>query len=153
MDVTGTIFPALWDVKSVFGAVAANAAAYFTIPSPLRPIIVLRGGGEKVFGDFPFHESAFLGGHTTLRTLDAQRYAGDASIWGSAELRVPLARFPLIVPLDLGMFGLVDAGRVYVSGDSPGGWHTAAGVGFWIGILDPSTSLRICRQIGGHGPC
>jgi hypothetical protein len=37
----------------------------------------------------------------------------------------------------------VDAGRVYVHKDSPGGWHHAAGGGLWIGFLDPSAAISV----------
>ena len=46
-----------------------------------------------------------------------QRYAGDASLYGTTELRVPLAKFPFILPLDVGAIGFYDAGKVYVNGD------------------------------------
>ena len=36
-----------------------------------------------------------------------------------------------------------DAGRVYLNGQSPGGWHTAAGGGLWIGYLNPGTNVNI----------
>ena len=142
-DVSASFYPALWDVESAFGDVAANASAYLTFPVPLHPILLVRGGVRKVFGDYPFNEAAFIGGMTTVRTLVLQRYAGDASLNGTAELRVPVARFPLVVPLDVGLFGFFDAGRVYLSGESPGGWHTATGAGFWVGVLDPSTAISV----------
>ena len=104
---------------------------------------MVRGGARKVFGDYPFNEAAFIGGMTTVRTLVLQRYAGDASLNGTAELRIPVARFPLVVPLDVGLFGFFDAGRVYLEGESPGGWHTATGAGFWVGVLDPSTAISV----------
>jgi hypothetical protein len=88
-----------------------------------------------------------------IRSLDAQRYAGDAAAYGSAELRFPLFKFAFIVPLDVGIFGVGYAGRVWVNGDSPGGWHTATGIGFWIGVPDPSTAVRVCRRFGASGPC
>jgi hemolysin activation/secretion protein len=94
-----------------------------------------------------------MGGRSMLRSLDAQRYAGDASLYGSVELRLPLFKFAFIVPLDVGIFGVVDAGRVYLNGDSPGGWHSAKGVGFWIGVPDPSTAVRVCKRFGPAGPC
>ena len=153
IDLTGSFFPALWDVASQFGAIAGGATAYLTFPIPIHPILVLRGGGKKVYGAFPFHEAAFLGGRSMLRSLDAQRYAGDAAVYGSAELRVRVAKFVFILPVDAGIFGIVDAGRVYLNGDSPGGWHTAEGVGFWIGVPDPSTAVRVCRRLGSSGPC
>jgi hypothetical protein len=38
----------------------------------------------------------------------------------------------LLVRGKLGVSGLVDAGRVYVDGASPGGWHGAAGGSIWF---------------------
>ena len=106
-----------------------------------------------MFGGYPFHEAAFLGGRNVLRSLYADRYAGDASAYGTAELRLPLARFAFILPLNVGIFGAAEAGRVYVDGASPGGWHTARGVGFWIGVLDPTAAIRACWQPGRSGRC
>jgi hypothetical protein len=153
LDLTGSFFPALWDVASTFSAIAGGTVAYLTFPVPIHPVLVLRGGGRKVYGTYPFHEAAFLGGRSMLRSLDAQRYAGDLALYGSAELRLPLAKFAFIVPLDVGIFGVVDAGRVWVNGDSPGGWHTAKGLGFWVGVPDPSTAGRVCKRLGPAGPC
>jgi outer membrane protein assembly factor BamA len=143
LDLSGTWFPGVWDVETAFGALAGSAAAYFTLPVPLRPVLVLRAGGKKVYGSFPYFESAFLGGRGSVRRLDLQRYAGDASLVGTTELQIPLLKFPLVFPVDLGIYGFADAGRVYVAGDSPGGWHRNAGVGLWFGILNPSTALNL----------
>ena len=49
-----------------------------TLPVPVHPILVLRAGGRKVFGEYPLNEAAFIGGMATVRTLVLQRYAGDA---------------------------------------------------------------------------
>lgn len=141
LDVSGTWYPAVWDVEKAFAAIAASAAVYYTFPVPLRPILLVRGSGRKLFGEFPFHEAAFVGGRGSVRRLDRQRYAGDASLSGTTELQIPVARVPLILPLDLGIYGFADAGRVYVDGESPGGWHTGAGVGFWVAIMNPATSV------------
>ncbi|MEO8452445.1 MAG: hypothetical protein ABI647_21815 [Gemmatimonadota bacterium] len=142
-DLSGSFFPAVWDVASAFGSVTAGGSAFVRIPVPARPILALRAGGAKVFGEVPFHEAAFIGGAGNVRTLPLDRYAGDASLYGGAELRVPLAAVRFVLPFDIGIFGLADAGRVFVRGESPGGWRTAIGAGFWIGILDPSTGIRV----------
>ena len=142
-DVSGSFFPAIWDVQDAFGSVEASGAAYVTLPIPVHPILFLRAGGRKVFGEYPWSEAAFIGGMATVRTLVLQRYAGDASLYGTTELRIPVARFPLVVPFDVGLFGFLDAGRVWLDGDSPGDWHTATGAGVWIGILEPSTGVTI----------
>jgi hypothetical protein len=64
-------------------------------------------------------------------------------IHGTTELRVPIAKFPLILPLDVGALGFVEVGRVYVDGESPGGWHKGAGAGFWVGVIKPQTGIDV----------
>ena len=149
LDVSASWYPGLWDVRHDFAAASAAATAYYTMPVPLHPVLVAVANAKKLFGEFPFHEAAFLGGRGSVRMLDLQRYAGDASLGGTAELRLPLGRVPLILPLDLGVYGFADAGRVYLDGASPGGWHTGTGVGFWVGILNPFTSLNV--ELGEQG--
>ena len=143
VDVNTSTFPALWDVESAFSQISGSATTFFELPLPLKPTLAFRGGGRKVWGDAPFHESAFIGGRGTVRGMDAQRYAGDASLYGTGELRIPLLESRFIIPLDIGALGFVDAGRVYVDGDSPGGWHTVAGGGLWFGIIDPGTGFSV----------
>jgi len=147
LDFTGSWYPAMWDVVSTFGVIAGSATTYFTMPIPTRPKLVLRAGGQKSFGDFPYHESAFIGGRGAVRALKPERYAGDAAVFGAAELRVSLATFPLVLPLNVGVFGFADAGRVYVAGNSPGGWHGGPGAGLWLGLLNPGTALTV--EFGG----
>jgi hypothetical protein len=143
LDVTGNGYPGFWDVAKPYESVDAWAATFITLPVPKKPVLALRAGGKKLWGNFPYFDAAFLGGSETLRTEERQRYAGDASLYGTTELRVPLAKFPFILPLDVGALGFMDAGKVYLNGQSPGGWHTAAGGGFWVGYLNPGTNLNV----------
>ena len=142
LDVAGSGYPGMWDVAKPYESVDAWAAAFFTLPMPRKPVLALRAGGKKLWGSFPYFDAAFLGGSETFRTEERQRYAGDASLYGTTELRVPIAKFPFILPLDVGALGFVDAGRVYLNGASPGGWHSAAGAGLWVGFLNPGTNVN-----------
>jgi hypothetical protein len=47
------------------------------------------------------------------------------------------------MPLNVGLIGFTDVGRVYMDGESPGGWHSGVGGGFWLGTLKPSTNINI----------
>ena len=94
----------------------------------------LRAGGRKIWGDAPFFDLAFIGGDNSLRGWAAQRFAGDASLYGGADLRLDLFNYHIIFPSTFGILGLADAGRVWVDGDSPGGWHTGYGGGIWLAL-------------------
>jgi outer membrane protein assembly factor BamA len=141
LDVAGTVFPAIWDVKSSFGKVFADARVFLAPSGSWQPTLMLSAGGEKIFGDAPYFEAAFLGGRArfsgyeprgqgAVRGLRPQRYAGDGSLYGNAELYLPLTRSSLLgIPLQFGLQGFADAGRVYVEGESSNTWHHGFGGG------------------------
>ena len=143
LEANAAFYPALWDATSAFGSVSAAASSYLTLPIPLRPVLATRLGGQMLFGDFPYFEAAFLGGSESIRTLRRQELAGDASMHGTAELRIPIAQFPLVLPWNLGVLGFAEAGRVYMDGASPGGWHSGYGGGIWLGVLKPRANLTL----------
>ncbi len=141
LDLKGSIYPELFDIVSPFGTLNAVATTYLTPTFARSFTLALRAGGRKLWGDFPYYESAFVGGIHSLRGWDAERFAGDASLYGSAELRIFLTQTRLLSIGDLGVFGLADAGRVYVDGNSPGGWHTGYGGGLWFSFLGRQNSV------------
>jgi hypothetical protein len=156
LDFTGAYYPAMLDVKSAFTRLNARAGVVFPLPLPLplHPFVLVRGGGTKLYGNFPFYEAAFLGGNSTLRSMELERYAGDASLYATSELRVPLMAFSFFLPLEVGVVGIAEAGRVYLGGASPGGWHSAHGGGFFIGRRDTNGTFMIAmtNEPGHTGP-
>jgi hypothetical protein len=148
LELGGTIYPAIWDVDSLFGEVHAEARTYLSPRMPLNPTLAFRVGGKKVWGEYPFFEAAFIGGASTVRLGRVNRYAGDASAYGSAELRLPLARFELILPTELGAFGLADVGRVFLAGESSDTWHTAFGGGLSLSYLKRAYTFSAALAAG-----
>jgi hypothetical protein len=143
LEFSGSVYPGMWDAARPYEEISGVATAFLTLPILTQPVLALRGGGKKLFGDFPYFDAAFLGGSGSLRTEHRQRFAGDASLHGTAELRVPIAKVPLVLPLNVGLLGFVDVGRVYLNGDSPGGWHKGNAAGVWIGVIRPETGITV----------
>lgn len=139
--IGGTVRPPWWDVKETFGDVHGEATAFLSPKMPLDPTLSFRVGGRKVWGAFPYFEAAFIGDRNTVRLGRENRFAGDASAYGSSELRLQLFRASIVVPTDVGIFGLADAGRVWLDGESSDKWHTAFGGGLWLGFLSPANTL------------
>ena len=139
--ISGSAYPATLDVRRAFGAITAQAATYLTVPH--APTLALRVAGSRVFGPYPFHEAAFVGGGTTVRGYAEHRFAGDAALVGNAELRVSLARLTALLPIEFGVFGLADAGRVFLAGETSDVWHGAAGGGLWFAFLSRTNTLTI----------
>lgn len=123
LALEGAYYPAIASLNADYGKARGTAVAYIGS----APTLALRAIGEKIWGDAPFHDAAFIGGRKLLRGYSSYRFAGDASLLGNAELRMPVGK-------SLGVFVLGDAGRVYVDGDSPGDWHTAFGGGLWVRV-------------------
>jgi len=70
-----------------------------------------------------------VGGGTTVAGTPSSGSPDDAVRMGTPELRILAGRLPFG---DLGIFGLVDAGRVWIPGESSDRWHAAAGGGLWL---------------------
>ena len=153
--VTAAGYVGAWNVESAFGSVDGEARTYLTAPIPTSPTLALRVGGKKVWGSYPFHESAFLGGPAwvglsqgegrPVRGLLRNRFAGDASLYANAELRMALARIHLLVPGELGLFAAADVGRVFHVGDPEDAddWHNGTGGGFWLSFLERATTVSV----------
>ena len=148
LQVIGRVLPAWWDVQETFGTLAGQATAFLSAKLPLEPTLAFRVGGEKIWGKFPYFESAFIGDAETVRLGRSNRYAGDASVYGSTELRLRLARMKVIVPTDFGVFGLADAGRVFLEGENSDTWHRAFGGGVWLAPLDRNYTLSAAVAAG-----
>jgi hypothetical protein len=142
-EVSSSAYPATMDASSAYTKLGGVVVAHIALPVLTHPMLALRGGAEKVWGDFPYFDASFLGGSQSLRTAPRQRFAGDAALHASAELRFPLVSFPFLLPMNIGALGFAEAGRVYLDGESPGGWHTGMAAGFWVGVLSPGTSITV----------
>ncbi|HEX3274205.1 MAG TPA: hypothetical protein VHR43_05060, partial [Gemmatimonadales bacterium] len=141
LELAGSVYPAVWDVDSTFGEVHGEASAYLTPRTTIGPTLALRVGAKQVWGGYPFFEAAFLGGADNVRGLRSQRYAGDAAVYGSAELRARLGRYFLVLPGEFGVFALGDVGRVYLDGESSDVWHTGVGGGLWFAYLGQANTV------------
>jgi hypothetical protein len=136
-------FPEFMSVdQGEFGEVHGQAAVYLS-PVGTNPTLALRAQAKKLWGTYPFAEAAFLGGASSLRGLHEQRYAGDASLLGSAEIRVDVGRVSFILPSDVGLFAFGDAGRVFREGESSDRWARGWGGGLWLAPLRRSSTAQM----------
>jgi len=144
LSAAGTFYPKAWSVDDNFGEAHGEMAGYLTF----GPTLSLRVGGKQLWGTYPYHEAAFIGGPETVRGLRRQRFAGDASAYGNAELRQRLFDFKLLVPIDVGVFGLADGGRVFIDGEDSNRWHHGVGGGVSLSFLRPENTFSIAAARG-----
>ncbi len=151
MEITGWYFPPLGGVEESFGKLEGSAVRYLSARKlPLGPTLALRGGGQKIWGAFPYQEAATLGGGATLMGFRQDRFAGDAAAFGNAELRFTLGELPMAFPGTWGAFILGEGGRVWYDGKSPGAFHSSVGLGLWASIIDAFT-MTISVASGDEG--
>lgn len=147
LELAGTVHPDWWNVDQVFGDLSGEALAFLSPNAPLDPTLALRLGGRRVWGRYPYFEAAFIGDRSTVRLGRDNRFAGDAAAFGSAELRLALGRANIVVPTDIGIFGLADAGRVWLEGESSTVWHDAFGGGLSLGFLSRANTLSVALVV------
>lgn len=142
-------FPVVWgDAEEPFSRSSGTARGYLPLPFPLETTLALRAGGARVWGDAPVQHAVFLGGGSTVRGYRNQRFAGDASVFSSAELRTRLAHVNLLVIRgEIGTLVHADAGRIWWRGDSAD-WLTGFGGGLWFAPLDRAIAGNVLYSYG-----
>jgi hypothetical protein len=144
LRAVGQAFPPLWNLSQSFATTRTEASAYVPL-IPSRAHLAVRGGATMTSGLVPAQYAATIGGWRTLRGYAWERFSGDAAVDGSAELRLPVGTVDLLVRWNAGVFGLADAGRVWMAGESEGGWHTSFGGGVWLEALGRAISVAYAR--------
>lgn len=141
--LAGGTFPDVFHGKAPFHRLSSDLRMFVTMPAISSVTLAVRAGGTKVFGQTPFYESALIGGPGSVRGFNAGRFAGDVAATVNIDLRIHVIRMKLLVPTDVGVFGLCDAGKVWVNGVSPGSWHVGIGGGISLAPIDPSATVTL----------
>lgn len=128
LRVQGAFYPELWDVERGYGYADAEIGVHF--PLSQRIFLSFFSGGRKVFGEeFPFFDAAYIGGHHTTSGYSWNRFGGDGSLYGAADLKLVLHQFRKLVPGELGLVLDAGAGRVWLDSESSSKWHPSFGAG------------------------
>ncbi len=142
-------FPKLMSNKKSFFKVETFLSFFTTLNTFTDFTFAFKAGGGKVFGEYPFFESIFIGGASNLRGYSRRRFAGNAGVYGQFELRSYLFPLKIIVPGRFGVHGFIESGRVYddIYIDSEK-WHPSYGGGIWVTFVNNaiSGSLSIAKS-------
>ena len=57
----------------------------------------------------------------------------------------------MLVPGEIGLFGLGDVGRVYLAGQSSDRWHTGVGGGLWLSFLSRANLVSVAAAHSVEG--
>jgi hypothetical protein len=133
-SLRGSYHPVMLDNRRQFADGCVDLRAYLAIHDGLT--LAVRTRVQKIWGRYPFYHAATLGGAALLRGFNRERFAGDASALGSAELRLRVSDIRLIFPGSWGVLAFTDAGRVFLAGERSQTLHMSFGTGIWGGFAD-----------------
>lgn len=149
VDFTANVSPPVWDVTRRWASIEGSVSTFLSVGKDDRVTFALRVGGKDTYGRTPYFEAAFLGGGeffsggATIRGFRAERWAGESSAYGNAELRVVLGRVKIVVPGDFGVIAFGDVGRVFVDDESSDQWHEGYGGGVFFAPLARTNAIRL----------
>lgn len=122
------------DSKYTFGYLNANLGFYNAISKNRKLVLKTDIRTQFRFGDdLIFYQAANIGGENGLRGYRNQRFTGTNAFVSSADLRYSFNTFKTrVLPLQFGIFGGFDLGRVWLDNEKSKKWHNDYGGGFWV---------------------
>ena len=136
------------DDSGTFGYIIPSVGFdYKLIPSGRLVFATKSKAHFNIGDDFEFYQAASIGRDDGLRGYRNQRFAGNTSFYQSSDLRLSFRkRKTSILPVELGIYGGFDLGRVWTddnlvvdSSSNLDRWNTSVGGGFFINAVDMLT--------------
>ncbi len=119
-----------------FGSVGGSLTTYATLNRKFPTTLALRFGGSHLIGGdegLRFYNYQTLGNNSFLRGFRNNRFSGETAIYGNADLRISLFYWKnKVLPLEVGINGGYDIGRVWLKGESSDDWHAVSTAGVWF---------------------
>ncbi|WP_224365439.1 Omp85 family outer membrane protein [Hyalangium versicolor] len=114
-----------------YAGLALSERRYFQLGS--RFVFAQRVSVDMLFGEVPFFEwsttggvlfTEGLGGMSSLRGIERNRFAGNFKVFSNSELRFHALEARIFgQPMKLGLVAFMDLGRVWHPGVTDGPWH------------------------------
>ena len=112
---------------------STDLAWYIALAGGDRLVLATRVGYQKIFGEFEFFQSRFLGGSDNLRGYRQYRFAGDGAFFHNTDLRLKLFNVEnYYLPFAVGLYAGYDYGRVWYDQVESDIWHKGYGGGIWL---------------------
>ena len=122
------------ETKNTYGYINSDLGFYNAISKDKHLVLKTDLRTQiRIGDDIIFYQAANLGGQNGLRGYRTERFTGKNSLVGSADLRYSFPSFKTrYLPLQIGVFGGGDVGRVWLKDDFSDRWHNDYGGGFWV---------------------
>jgi hypothetical protein len=126
------------EFEKAHGFIQPKVEFFNSLTKNKRLVLKTMVQGQFLLGDdFEFFQAASLGAGSGLRGFRNQRFSGKSALVVGSDLRYSFRKFKTgLLPLQFGIYGGVDFGRVWVEGEDSNTWHNDFGGGFWINAVD-----------------
>ena len=132
---------------------------YKLVPSGQLVLATNFRGHFNLGNDFEFYQGATLGARTGLRGYRFQRFTGKSAFSQSTDIRWNFGSLKTaLLPINFGIYGGVDYGRVWVENDTSNKWNNSVGGGLFVNMaqmmtanisaFNSSDGLRLAFQLG-----
>lgn len=121
-------------VDRIFGYFRPYMGFYNALSRNRKLVIKTRVDAQFNMGnDFEFYQAAKLGADSGLRGYRLERFSGKSAFGTGADLRYSFSTIKTsFLPLQIGVFGGYDVGRVWAENENSDKWHDSYGGGFWV---------------------
>ncbi|MFI0430356.1 metallophosphoesterase [Mariniflexile sp. HMF6888] len=90
--------------------------------------------------DFEFYQAANIGANNGLRGYRNERFTGKSAFVQSTDLRLNLRKVKTgLLPLNIGLYGGADYGRVWIKDNDSDRWNTSVGGGIFVNAANMIT--------------
>lgn len=132
---------------------------YKLVPNGQLVLATKLKGHFNLGDDFEFYQAANLGANNGLRGYRNERFTGKSAFVQSTDVRVNLRKVKTgLLPLNIGIYGGVDYGRVWIDGEDSNKWNNSFGGGIFANAADMMTlnisafnsddGLRLAFKVG-----
>ncbi len=125
-----------WSKGEEVIAFETSIQTYFPLSRSPQIVLANSVGYKRVWGDPQFYQYVDLGNFTGLRGFRNERFRGEQAFYHNIDLRAYLFKWNNnILPMDIGLLGGYDYGRVWVENEDSDTWHNSYTVGLWMNVL------------------
>lgn len=137
-NITAGATQSIDNSEAVFGYVKPQLVFYHALTTNRKLVLKTDLRGQFNIGNnFEFFQAAKLGSDTGLRAYSQERFSGRTAAVGGVDLRYSFNQFRTsLTPVQIGILGGYDIGRVWVPNDTSNLWHSSYGGGLWVNTAD-----------------
>lgn len=138
--------------KTLTGFLKSSVTFYNALSSNNKLVLKTNARTHVLVGDDAmFYQSPQLGATTGLRGYRNERFTGQQSLVGNADISYRFEQIKtFLFPLTIIAYGGYDVGRVWVDNEESNTWHSAYGGGFYLRWTD-AINARVSTFYGDEG--